>query len=189
MGWKNWFGGKSDSEEDEQELDLAIDLVAIGGSPENAHLFIEVPEEDILRALDGWRWLPLSGLTAIAVSAFGEVFFRDVVGVIHQIDTIDGKLSKAANSLAELTVRLQEVEARDSMLFEALVIGARNRGLILESGECYDFRIAPVFGGTMNVAEMHKLSFVVKLHIAGQLHEQVRGLPPGTPISEITISD
>jgi len=32
------------------------------------------------------------------------------------------------------------------------------------------------------------IDFVVSLNIAGQIHEQVRDLPPGTPISGITIS-
>ncbi|MEM7664365.1 MAG: T6SS immunity protein Tdi1 domain-containing protein [Pseudomonadota bacterium] len=188
MGWKEWFGKKPIAEQDEPELHLEIELVSIGETLELADLFIEIPPQDVLRALDAWAWLPLAGLTVIAVSAFGEVFFRDDVGAIHQIDTIEGKLSKVASSLAELTVSLEDIEVRDSLLFEGLVIGARDRRLILEEGECYDFRIAPVVGGTMNADELEKLSFVVKLHIAGQLHEQVKDLPPGTPIGEITIS-
>ncbi|MDK2767624.1 MAG: DUF1851 domain-containing protein [Sphingomonas sp.] len=184
MGLTDWFSGKR---KDAGDIDLPVELISIGGPPELAHLFIDIPAVDILRGLDGWRWVGLSGLTAIAVSAFGEVFFRDDVGAIHQIDTIEGKLSKVAASLPDLTATLQDADARDSLLLGGLVIGARNRGLLLEPGECYDFKLAPIIGGKMDVSDMEKLSFVVKLHIAGQLHEQVKDLPPGTPIGKVTI--
>ncbi|MCW4463588.1 DUF1851 domain-containing protein [Sphingomonas sp. BT-65] len=186
MGIGDWFRRGKRKDEDVQLI--SVELTSIGGPPELDYLFIEIPEVDVIRAIDGWKWLPLKGLTAIAVSAFGEVFLRDSAGVIHQIDTIEGKLSKAANSLPELAAMLQDAEARDNLLFAGLVIGARRRGLILEPGECYDFRLAPIVGGNMGVDEMQKLSFVVKLHIAGQLHEQVKDLPPGTRISNVNIS-
>ena len=186
MGIRDWF--KSSSCENEEALGLQVELAPIGGSPELQALFIDIPAIDLFRAIDGWKWLPVTGLTAIAVSAFGEVFFRDSAGVVHQIDTIEGRLTKVANSLPELTTMLKDAEARDNLLLEGLVIGARKMGLILEPGECYDFKIAPVLGGKMGVEEMQKLSFVVKLHIAGQLHEQVKDLPPGTKINHVTIS-
>lgn len=186
MGIGDWF--RRGTRKIEDELDVTIELISIGGPPELSYLFIDVLEEDILRALDGWKWLPIRNLSAIAVSAFGEVFFRDPVGAIHQIDTIEGKLSKVSNSFPELATMLQGAEARDNLLLGGLVIGARSRGLTLEPGECYDFRIAPILGGQMNVDEMQKLSFVVKLHVAGQLHEQVKDLPPGTRINKVTMS-
>lgn len=186
MGIGDWFRGGRRSGED--DFGVTVELASIGGPPELDFLFIEVPQVDILRAIEGWKWLKLSGLTAVAVSAFGEVFFRDSSGAIHQIDTVEGKLSRVSNSLAELTAVLQDAEARDSLLFGGLVIGARQRGMILEPGECYDFRMAPILGGQMGVDDLERLSFVVKLHIAGQLHEQVKDLPPGTKINQVTIS-
>jgi len=186
MGISDWLRrGKC---EVETTAEMTVNLISIGGTSELSYLFIDVPTEDVLRAIDGWKWLPLQNLSAIAVSAFGEVFFSDPMGAIHQIDTIDGKLSKVANSLPELTAMLQDAEVRDSLLFGGLVIGARNEGLMLEAGECYDFKVAPVLGGQMRVDEMQKLSFVVKLHIAGQLHEQIKDLPPGTRINKVTMS-
>jgi hypothetical protein len=173
----------------EEEQGVTVELTPIVGSPELNHLFIDVPVVDILGAVDGWKWLPLAGLTVIAVSAFGEPFLRDDAGAIHQIDTIEGKLSKVADSLSELAAMLRDGEARDNLLLEGLVVGARGRGLILELRECYDFKIAPILGGQMGVDEMEKLDFAVKLHIAGQIHQQVKDLPPGTKIDKITMSD
>jgi hypothetical protein len=186
MGIGDWIrGGKR---KDEEGPGVGIDLTSIDGSPELQDLFIAVSGPDVLQAIDGWKWLPLKGLTAIAVSAFGEVFFRDAAGGIHQIDTIEGTLAKVADTLPAFTAILQETEARDRLLLAGLVAGARESGLLLAVGECYVFRLPPVLGGEMRVETMTKLSFVVKLDLAGQLHEQVRALPPGTPINGIQIS-
>ena len=39
----------------------------------------------------------------------------------------------------------------------------------------------------MAVEAIEKSDFVVGLNILGQIHHQVRTLPPGTPISGITV--
>jgi len=38
-------------------------------------------------------------------------------------------------------------------------------------------------------ANIGVIDFVVGVNLAGQLHEQVRGLPPGTAIQGVTIDD
>ncbi|MEZ0243986.1 MAG: T6SS immunity protein Tdi1 domain-containing protein [Sphingomonas sp.] len=190
--FKRLFGGKSGGRSEASAAPLApvsVALAHIGGTPELDFLLISPAEDDIVRALDGWHWIGLAGLTAIAVSAFGEVFFQDANGSILQLDTIEGKKRIVAGSLAEFTANLLEADRRDDLLLAGLIIGARNAGMLLSPGECYDFRVAPVLGGAMDVEHIEKLAFVVKLHIAGQLHEQVKDLPPGTRIDSVSISD
>lgn len=179
------FRGKSDNSGSEPAL--PVELVTIGGPPELDHLFIDVPADMIAGALEAWGWIGLDGLTVIAVSAFGEPFFRDAQGTIHQLDTLDGKLNGVAGSLSEFTAILQEQAARDELLLAGLVLGAAGRGLILAPGECYDFKIAPILGGEISAEQIETISFLVKLHIAGQLHDQVRHLAPGTKINSVTI--
>jgi hypothetical protein len=96
---------------------------------------------------------------------------------------------EVAKSLTSFAEMLQDEDGRDALLFGGMVLGARKNGLLLEPGECYDFRIAPVLGGPMALEDVDKLSFVVKLDVAGQLHEQVKDLPPGTRINQVTVSD
>lgn len=158
---------------------VTVELKRIEGPRELEYLFLEVPPVDVLRAIDAWKWLSLTGLTVIAVSAFGELFLLDNADAVFQIDTIEGALSKVATSVGELTAMLDAPEVRDELLFEGLVVGARNKGLILRSYECYDFKIPPILGGSMSVNELQMLPFVVKLQIAGQLHEQAKYMPPG----------
>lgn len=184
-----WFGKKPAPAPAPTPVSPPITLLQAGGSPELDFLFIQVSAEDIEQALDGWNWLNLDGLRPIAVSAFGEIFFSDAGAAIHQLDTIEGRLTRVADSYPDLVTALQQAETRDDLLLAGLVIGARRNGLLLDPGECYDFRVAPVIGGTSNVEQMMKWSFVVKVHIAGQLHQRVKDLPPGTPIGKITIAD
>ena len=95
--------------------DVPIELTSIGGPPELGFLFIDVAAEDVRRALDSWKWIGLDGLTAIAISAFGEIFFRAEDGSIQHLDMIEWRLLKAGASLASFTADLQDTDRRDEL--------------------------------------------------------------------------
>lgn len=166
---------------------VGVMLQPIGGPPELRHVFIDPAPSDILRGLDGWTWMTLDGLVVVAVSAFRDLFLRAPDGAIHMLDTIGGELREVAADLPDLAERLRDSDVRADLLLPALVEGARDKGLRLEAGECYDFRLPPVLGGEMTVEAIGKSPFVVKLDLAGQLHAQVKALPPGTPIRGIDL--
>jgi hypothetical protein len=190
--FKRLFGKKTDAEPRPEARDdegFSVDLVHIGGTPELEHLFISPSVEDVHRALDGWKWIGLTGLRAIAVSAFGEVFFQSADDTVLHLDTLEGRLSPVSRDLPEFIAKLLEAEHRDALLLGGLVMSARSRGMPLPPGHCYDFKLPPALGGAMDVDQIRTQLFVVKLDLAGQLHEQVKDLPPGTPIDKITISD
>jgi hypothetical protein len=46
-----------------------------------------------------------------------------------------------------------------------------------------------VLGGPIDVGNVGIIDFVVGVNIAGQLHDQLRGLAPGIAISGVTIGD
>ena len=52
----------------------------------------------------------------------------------------------------------------------------------------YGFKTPPLLGGALEVDNVETIDFVVGLSIAGQIHDQIRGLPPGTRISGFTVS-
>ena len=74
-------------------------------------------------------------------------------------------------------------------LLGALAMAAERTGLVPGPDQVYDFTISPVLGDPIEVGNIGVIDFVVGLNIAGQLHDQLRGLPPGTAISGVTISD
>lgn len=153
------------------------------------HLFIEPPTKDVWEALDGWKWIGLDGLQPRAVSAFGDVFFQASDGSVKLLDTVGGRLIQVSDAWPELVTQLNDPGRRNELLLAELATAARKKGLVLSAGECYDFEKPPVLGGEMSVEQINKTFFVVKVHIAGQIHQQVKDLPQGTKINKVTIGD
>ena len=89
----------------------------------------------------------------------------------------------------ELEKILNTPDGQDHYLMSELVLLARQRGLLLNEGECYEFKIAPFLSGPIEFANLQKMDFKVSLHITGQLIKQVKDLPPGTKIDKVKLSD
>jgi hypothetical protein len=153
-----------------------------------SHLAILLSDRDLENALESWEWIGIRGLRPRLVTAFGDVFFDGPNGIAF-LSTLEGTLTVACSDLEGLPQLLATEDGRDHWLLEGFVIGARSRGQILAPGDCYDFKVAPVLGGAMSGDSVHTMSFVTKVNIAGQLHQQVKALPPGTKINKVTISD
>jgi len=149
-------------------------------------LIVQQKPEDIKDGLESWDWLDFSGKTPFATTCFGDVFFESDEG-IYFLDSIGGSFDKVAASKAELQEILNTEDGQDHYLMAGLVELARDSGLILEEGECYDFKVSPSLSGPMDLSNMQKMSFKVSLHIAGQLMKQIKDLPPGTKISEVKL--
>ncbi|TIU62026.1 MAG: DUF1851 domain-containing protein [Mesorhizobium sp.] len=105
------------------------------------------------------------------------------------LDMIGGRLTQVSETWPELTTQFNDHDRRDELLLADLAAAARKKGLVLADGECYDFDTPPVLGGEMSAAQINKTFFVVKVHITGQIHRQVKDLPHGTKINKVTIGD
>lgn len=134
------------------------------------------------RALEDWSWLELKGKTPVLSTLFGDVFLQDPSGYWF-LDTIEGGLKLVAPTRDELQAALDSQEGQDNFLLGGLAIAADREGLHLKADEVYDFQIPPVLGGAIDLSNVTVMPFVVSASIAGQLHDQVRKLPPGTKIS------
>jgi hypothetical protein len=78
---------------------------------------------------------------------------------------------------------LDTEDGQDEYLLGGLAMAAASRGLTLQPNEVYTFSVPPIIGGQIAIENMEATDFDVALTIAGQLHRQVRDLPPGTRIS------
>lgn len=148
--------------------------------------FIEPPSGDIKSALETWEWLPIQNKTPVRVTAFADVFMQGEDGIWF-LDSIEGSLRRVCSTAAELEEILQTEDGQDEFLLAGFVDRAVKEGLILATGECYDFRINPVLGGAMEYENIEKQNFIVALNMAGQIHQQTKDLPAGTKITNITV--
>jgi hypothetical protein len=144
--------------------------------------------EQFARGLESWGWIGAADKVPVFASAFGDVFFRADDGFWY-LDTLAGSLTRVWADAQALEADLATPSGRDRYLLAGLAFGAESRGLIPDAGQVYNFKVPPVLGGALEVDNVETINFVVGLNIAGQLHDQIRGLPPGTRISGFTVSD
>jgi|SRR5205809_5734784 len=142
--------------------------------------------ETFAEALESWSWLPIAGKVPVLATLFGDVFLQDTEGYWF-LDSLEGKLVKVAPNRDELTSVLNTPEGQDRFLLAGLAQAAEAEGMKLQASEVLDFTKPPVLGGQLEVGNLAPKDFVVSLNIAGQIHDQVRNLPPGTKISNIKI--
>ncbi len=132
-------------------------------------------------ALGSWGWVGLDGKAPVFASPFGDVFLESAEG-IWWLDTIQGELTCAWPDPAALEEDLRTEEGQNQFLLAWLAMAAEDRGLMPGADQVYGFVVPPVLSGELAVENVEVIDFVVSLNLAGQIHEQIRDLPPGTPI-------
>ncbi|MCA4135314.1 T6SS immunity protein Tdi1 domain-containing protein [Arthrobacter sp. M4] len=138
-------------------------------------------------ALDSWSFLDFDGKSPVFTSPFGDVFFQASNGFWF-LDVLGGELRHLWANQDELNAELNSRSGQDEYLMLGLASQAESSGLHPGEGEVYSFRVPPVLGGVTDIDNVEVSDFVVALDIAGQIHKQVLTLPPGTPISGISLS-
>lgn len=132
-----------------------------------------------------WRWLLGDTFQIVLVSSLGDMFLADFAGHIHWLDAGAGRLTEIATSLAEFDqLRQQQVNA-DEWFVPQLVGDIMKGGARLARGECFGYKVAPVLGGKMEPSNFEPTDLAVHFGILGQIHEQIKDLPEGTPIGKI----
>lgn len=142
--------------------------------------------ETYAEALESWSWLPLGDKRPVQATVFGDVFLQDSEGYWF-LDSLEGKLTRVSETQEELQELLSTPEGQDRYLMAGLADAAELKGLRLQPSEVFDFTKPPVLGGRFEVENLKPNDFVVSLNISGQIHDQVRKLPPGTKISNVKI--
>ena len=142
--------------------------------------------EQYAGALEAWAWCGLTGKVPVFTSLFGDVFLEGDDGWWF-LDTTGGELNRVWDTREQMDAELSTEDGEDEYLLGGLAIGAERRGLVLGTSQVYDFVPPPVLGGAFAVDNIVVADFVVSVNIAGQLHSQLKDLPPGTKISGLTV--
>jgi hypothetical protein len=133
--------------------------------------------------MESWRWLVDQSFSPVLLSALGDFFLRDEAGAVYWLDTGWGRLTKVAGSLDEFNaLRVKPDTARE--WFRADLVGQmKTAGIHLEAGQCYGWKTPPVLGGEESAENLEPTDLEIHFGILGEIHEQVKDLPPGTPIN------
>jgi hypothetical protein len=138
-------------------------------------------------ALESWSFLELSDKRPLFTSPFGDVFFESADGFWF-LDLLAGELSRRWATESDFSSSLNSREGQDEYLMIGLASEAESTGLLPGEAQIYSFRVPPALGGAVELGNVELGDFVVATNIAGQIHQQIRDLPPGTPISGVTLN-
>ena len=137
--------------------------------------------------LRDWRWLLGEPMQLMIVSALGDMFLADAEGRVHWLDTGAGQLQQVAESTEEFKRLMQQRENADQWFIPQLVGDLMTSGVHLAPGQCYSYKKPPILGGKIEPENFEPTDLSVHFSILGQIHRQVKDLPPGTKISNIKI--
>jgi hypothetical protein len=136
--------------------------------------------------LDDWRWLIGPSKQPILLSAIGDAFVQDETdATIHLLDTAAGSCSRVAADEDEFRALLRDSQWVTDHLAVNVIADFLAKGMGLESGQIYSWRRPPVLGGEYGLDNVGTTDIAVHFSVTGQIHEQVRSLPPGTPVTEV----
>lgn len=140
--------------------------------------------------LGDWRWLIGPKLQLWKVTKAGDALLRHSDdGSIHFLDVVSGSVERIAENQTEFESAAKVLENADRWLMCEIVDDQAALGMSPGINECLSFKHPPVLGGRLDPDNFETCSVLVHFSIAGQIHEQVKDLPPGTPIGKIKLVD
>lgn len=148
-----------------------------------------IPIENLSTAelLEDWAWLIQKSYSLVAMNNFGDMFLRDENGAIHFLELVSGTITKIAESAIKFEQSAKETENRRTWFLTILLTELEQAGMTLAKGQCFGYKIPPILGGKIEVANIEVGDISVYVSLLGQIHQQVRSAPPGTKIGGFKI--
>jgi hypothetical protein len=143
---------------------------------------------DRAELLSDWQWLLGTTKLPILVTAAGDTFVQDTEdNSVHFLDVASGELKRVAESPDEFSSLLEDRDFVMGHFSVELIADLRQAGRTLEPGQLYSFKKPTVLGGEYVLNNFEPASIEVHFSLLGQIHEQVRKLPPGTKIKGVQL--
>ena len=137
--------------------------------------------------LSEWRWLVGEEYEPVIISALGDLFLRHEDGRIFWLNAGWGQLTEVAKDPDEFKKLMTQRDNANEWFVPNLVGDLLGSGQTLGPRQCFGFKTPPVLGGEIEPDNFEPTDLSVHFGILGQIHLQVKDLPPGTPIGEIKI--
>lgn len=137
--------------------------------------------------IEEWIWLIGVDKTPLIVSKIGDLFLRDGNDKFYWLNVGDGILDCIAHSANEFEALLNNNEKLDEWFLPELINQLHKNGDELSNGEVYSFKKLPVLGGEFEINNFESTDISVHFSVSGQIHEQIKDLPDGASIDNISI--
>jgi hypothetical protein len=145
----------------------------------------DISTVDIADMLSGWRWR-LTGMKAlVTISVLGDAFLLGDDNAVYWLETGTGNFTKIADSLEHYKQLLNDEEITGYWFLPSLVEELLAAGKILKDTQVYSYKQPPLIGGDYSVDNFEPCDPSVHFSFTGQLYQQVKDLPEGTPINNI----
>jgi hypothetical protein len=139
--------------------------------------------------LDDWRWLTGPDLRLWIITKLGDAMLTDPAnGSVHFLDTISGTLTQVASSTEAFQSVAQLSGDAEKWFMPDIVDGQAAMGMRPNTDECISFKHPPILGGKLSPDNFETCSVLVHFSLAGQIHKQVKDLPPGTKIGKVNVA-
>jgi hypothetical protein len=148
----------------------------------------DISKIDLEDICSEWQWLLNDQYKPTVVSLSGDMFLTAEDGAIYWLDTGIGQLQKVAENGDAFKVALQDIDNIDMWLLASVVLDLREQGIILQENQVYSYKLMPILNGDFSIDNFETTDISVHFSITGQICRQVKDLPDGTPISNITIN-
>ena len=138
--------------------------------------------------LSDWEWLIGKSKLPVLISAGGDAFVQDTNDdTVHFLDVTAGRLTKVATTGGEFRALLDDPDFVETHFSVQMVGDLMQSGSSLPKGKIYSFVVPPALGGALALSNVEVADLEVHFSIAGQIHNQIRGLPVGTPIGSVKL--
>lgn len=141
-----------------------------------------------IELLADWKWLLKgSSYVLIVMNNFGDMFLRESTGEIRLLRVGSGDLEKIADSQAEFQSLVAEKEKQREWFALGLLTEIERAGMTLAPGQCFSLKKPLTLGGTMEVSNIEVAPIAIYVSLMGQIHQQLKDLPPGMRIAGLRI--
>ncbi|MBT1702291.1 T6SS immunity protein Tdi1 domain-containing protein [Chryseosolibacter indicus] len=148
-------------------------------------LTVKFDEYSSDRLLHDWTWLIGTDKILVLVSSIGDMFLRDGTDKVYWLNSGDGTLTQVAESVDDFKTKLQDPKVVQDWFLVGLISSLKEEGHKLQSAQVYSYKKLIVLGGDYSTDNFEPTDIEVHFSFAGQIHQQVKDLPPGTKIKAI----
>lgn len=148
-------------------------------------LIKDISKADLEDICSCWQWRLTDQKSVVLISSIGDIFLLSKDETINWLETGTGELTKVADSLEQFEQLLKDEANIDYWFLETVVEQLIASGIKLQENEVYSFKKIPALGGDYSPDNFEPTDMSVHFAFTGQIHEQIKDLPPGTKINTV----